>query len=98
MPDALAFRPIVPSQISRADLTAALQPLCDLLNITPNRFYDEPGMQIGHGRVTFVAPSPVTPEDWDADRPPAVRAPLSVGGVFDRGTDQVQVVVVEVMD
>lgn len=90
---------LVPASVTRDELNEALDPLYKLLNITKNHVFDEPGIIIGFGRVTFAAPSPKAEEDWAKDRPPANVTHLAVQGLDQGGCgEQMQMVHVQVTD
>ena len=63
----------IPLTVKHDDLMAALQPLYDLLGVTPMHVYSDPPLMIGGrddlGAITFTV---VASPDEDAEYPPAV--------------------------
>lgn len=85
----------IPATVCRADLLEALQPLCDLLNVTPNHFFED--LRIGNERITLLAPVPESVEDWCSDRPKG-RKGVNVGGSTAWSAQLAQIVIVKVTD
>lgn len=47
----------IPNSVTRAELTEALRPLCELLGTSDSNVYDIPGMNIGLNAITFLVPT-----------------------------------------
>lgn len=85
---------LIPVSVNQADLMAALQPLYELLRVTPNHIFDIPGLQIGFGRVTFTVCSPVSEDEWAKDRPRPRVAEVDLQGQMT--SELAQVITVEI--
>ncbi len=91
----------IPSSVPRAELHEALQPLCDLLGITPSHIYSATGLHLREDGIVFVIPAPVDQEEWDGPRP---KSRLSRGYsplAADVGADALELaslIVVKVID
>lgn len=68
----------IPTEVKHQALLQALQPLCELLNITPAHILAAPGIQIGSERITFAVPAPATADDWNRPHPRKRRADVNL--------------------
>lgn len=93
--DGVPFR--IPDSVTLEELTVALEPLCELLNITINHIFDVPGIQIGFRSVTFVAVAPQSAEDWAADHPASNVTELGLQNHLEGFGELAQVVSVKVL-
>ncbi len=59
--------PAVPKSVKNEDLQEAMEPLYRLLGISGHWVYSEPGITIGHDRVTFMTVPDRTDEEMSGN-------------------------------
>jgi hypothetical protein len=71
---------MIPETVTHEQVMEAIQPLCELLNITPSHFYDKPGLTVGFNEITFLVPGVDSVEEWTKPRPASRKAELQKQG------------------